>query len=133
MAHKKEKLESSIKKKVADLLIKDIKDSRIGFVTVTNVEINKDNSIAKIGISIMGNARDARKSLEGIKSASGYIQHRIAKALEIRYVPRLEFFLDSSISDGVGMVGFLEGLTSDDEANSGKETGEDDTSGEDRD
>lgn len=122
MAHKKEKLESSIRKKVGDLLLKDIKDSRIGYVTVTSVEISKDNSVASVGISILGNARDARKSLEGIKSAAGYIQHRLAKALEIRYVPRLEFFLDSSVADGVGMVDFLEGLTASDEMNSGNET-----------
>ena len=112
MAFKKEKMEESIRRKVADLLIKDIKDPRIGYVTVT-VEINKDYSVARVGISIFGNAREARKSLEGVKSSAAYIQHRVAKALAVRYMPKLEFFLDSKVADSVEMVSFLEGLVPD--------------------
>ncbi len=113
MAFKREKMEESIRRKVADLLIKDIKDPRIGYVTVTGVEINKDYSVARVGISIFGNAREARKSLQGIKSSAAYIQHRVAKALAMRYMPKLEFFLDSKVADSVDMVSFLEGLVPD--------------------
>jgi len=113
MAFKREKMEESIRRKISDLLIKDIKDPRIGYVTVTGVEVNKDYSIARVGISIFGNAREARKSLEGIKSSASYIQHRVAKALTLRYMPKLEFFLDSKVADGVEMVSLLEGLVHD--------------------
>ena len=110
MSHRKEKLEEHIKRIVADLIIRDIKDPRVGFVTVTGVELSNDKKSAKIGVSILGDNKERRKAFEGLKSASSYLQHRVGQVLTVRNTPKIIFFLDSSLSDGADMIHFLEGL-----------------------
>jgi ribosome-binding factor A len=113
MSFRKEKLEEQIRRIIGDLLLQDIKDPRIGFVTVTKVDLSKDYSQAKVGISILGSAREMRKTLEGIESAVGYIQHKVGKSLRIRSTPRLSFFPDSSVAEGARIVGLINGLEND--------------------
>jgi ribosome-binding factor A len=125
MSYRKEKLEELIKRIVSELLIKEIKDPRIGFTTITSVEISKDLSRAKIGISVLGDARDLRKTVEGLNSATPYIQHRVGKSLSIRVTPRISFFLDSSIAEGTRMVHLLNSL----EQSEQKDKNEDDGNG----
>lgn len=110
MHYRKEKLEEQIKRIVSELLIREIKDPRIGFATITGVELAKDYSTAKIGISVLGDPRDMRKTLEGLKSATPYVQHRVGKSLGMRNTPKISFFLDSSLADGVNMVNLLNTL-----------------------
>ena len=110
MPYRKEKIEEQIRRLISELIIKDIKDPRVGFVSITGVKLSSDKKYAKVGISILGSPRDIRKSFEGLKSATGYIQHRVGKGLAMRNTPRLGFFLDSSVADGVSMVDLLENL-----------------------
>ena len=121
MAYRKEKIEELIHRVVSDVLLKEIKDPRIGFVTVTKVELSKDYSYAKVGISVLGNAREMRKSLEGLKSSVGFIQHRVGKELGMRQTPRIQFELDPSMAEGIRMAGIidnLDGVREDDKDNS---------------
>lgn len=110
MSYRREKLEEQIHRIVSDLLIREIKDPRIGFATVTGVELAGDYSTAKIGISVLGDPRAMRKTLEGLKSATPYVQHRVGKSLGIRVTPKISFFLDSSLVEGVNMVDLLNKL-----------------------
>jgi len=110
MAHRKEKLEELIKRKTADFLLTEIKDPRVGFVSVTKVELSKDFSQAEIGVSVLGGPKDIRKSLEGLNSAVGYIQRYLGKEISIRHIPKIEFCLDSSLSEGARMVDLINGL-----------------------
>ncbi|MBN2078109.1 MAG: 30S ribosome-binding factor RbfA [Spirochaetes bacterium] len=110
MGYRKERLEEQIKRTVSELLIREIKDPRIGFATVTGVELSKDYSEAKIGISVLGDPRDVRKSIEGLRSATPYIQHRLGKSMSLRITPRISFFLDTSVAEGVRMVEMIDGL-----------------------
>jgi len=112
MAYRKEKLEELIKRVVSELILKEIKDPRIGFMTVTGVTLSRDYSVAEIGISVLGSPVEEKKTLAGIKSATGYIQHRVGKAVRMRTTPRIEFYLDTSVSDGVRMVSLLNDLES---------------------
>lgn len=112
--YKKERLEEQIRRLVSELLIKDIKDPRIGFVTITGVEMSKDYSLARVGISILGTAREMRMSLEGLESARGYIQHRVGKSLKVRVIPRIEFYPDGSVAEGVDMVDLIDSVAPED-------------------
>ncbi len=110
MSYRKEKLEELIKRVISELIIKEIKDPRIGFVTVTGVSLSNDKKYAKVGVSILGTPGERRKTYEGLKSAAGFIQHKIGKSIKIRYTPHIQFFLDSSVKDAVQMVDLLEDL-----------------------
>ena len=108
--YRKERLEKQIRMIVADALIKDIKDPRIGFVTVTNVKLNKDKSIAYVYISIMGDDKAKKKSMLGLKSASGFLQYKIGKEIKMRNTPKILIQSDSSIETGLDMAHTLDML-----------------------
>lgn len=110
MKHRKDRLEELIKRIVSDIIFRELKDPRIGFVTVTGVELSRDLAEAKIGISILGSSTEVRKSMEGIRSSSGYVQMLLGKELKIRNVPRVHFFLDKSVEEGVELVNRIETL-----------------------
>ncbi|MDH7552531.1 MAG: 30S ribosome-binding factor RbfA [Spirochaetes bacterium] len=110
MGFRKQKLETQIKKLVGTLIVTEIKDPRIGFVTVTNVELSKDYAYADVYVSVLGDENTKKKSLAGLQSARGFIQYRVGKALSIRTIPEIRFHLDTSIEEGVDMVNLLEKL-----------------------
>jgi ribosome-binding factor A len=110
MHYRKQRLEEQIRRLVSELLIRDIKDPRIGFITITGVEISQDYAHARIGVSMLGDAREMRKSLEGLESARGYMQSRVGKAMRLRHTPRFEFYADPSVAEGVRMVELLSDL-----------------------
>ena len=91
-----EKLQELIKQEVGKILLMDIKDSRIGFVTVTGVEMTGDLREAKIYVSIMGNDEQIKSSWEGLHSALGFIRREIGKRIKIRFTPEISFALDKS-------------------------------------
>ena len=110
MKYRKDRLEELIKRIVSEIIMRELKDPRIGFVTVTGVELNKDYTEAKIGVSILGSSTDVRKSMEGIRSSSGFVQKLLGKELKIRNLPRVYFYLDKSVEEGVDMVNMIHNL-----------------------
>lgn len=110
MSIRKQKLEAQIKKLIGTLIVTELKDPRVGFVTVTSVELSKDFAYADVYVSVLGDEADKKKTLKGLQSASGFIQYRVGKALGIRVTPEIRFHLDSSIERGVSMVNLLEKL-----------------------
>ena len=92
-----EKLQELIKQEVGKMLLYDIKDPRIGFVTVTDVEMTGDLRAAKIFVSIMGNEEKVKESMEGLQSALGFIRREIGKRIKIRFTPEISFALDTSL------------------------------------
>ncbi len=118
MSFRKQKLETQIKKLVGTLIVTEIKDPRIGFVTVTNVELSKDYAYADVYVSVLGDDNDKKKTLAGLQSARGFIQYRVGKALSIRTIPEIRFHLDTSIEKGVDMVNLLEKLEKESSKNS---------------
>lgn len=92
-----EKLQELIKQEVGKMLLYDIKDPRIGFVTVTEVEMTGDLREAKIYVSIMGNDEQIKNSMEGLQSALGFIRREIGKRIRLRFTPEISFAPDKSL------------------------------------
>ena len=82
------------------MLLNDIKDPRIGFVTVTDVEMTGDLREAKIFVSIMGGDEQVKNSLEGLQSALGFIRREIGKRIRLRFTPEISFALHTSLDYG---------------------------------
>ena len=82
------------------MLLTDLKDPRIGFVTVTDVEMTGDLRSAKIFISVMGGEDKVKSSLEGLQSALGFIRREIGQRIKIRFTPEISFALDTSLDYG---------------------------------
>ncbi len=107
-----ERVENSVRDVIASLLVSGkIKDYRVSkFVTITRVKISPDLSFAKIGVSSFEGQNITKKSVEGLNSASGFIQKEIGKKLKTRNTPKLYFVVDTSLEDGFNMINKLNHL-----------------------
>lgn len=74
----------------------ELKDPRIGFVTVTSVSTSPDLRHARVYVSVLGDERQRAESLEGLASSSGYLQKRVATDLRLKHTPQLDFAYDDS-------------------------------------
>jgi ribosome-binding factor A len=92
--HRTERVAEAIRHTVATFLTADLRDPRIGFVTVTGVRVSRDLSHAWIAVSVMGVPEERDRSLTGLESAAGYLRAQLAHELRLRVVPELHFELD---------------------------------------
>jgi ribosome-binding factor A len=81
---------------ISELLRKEIRDPRINAVTVTGVKVSKDLRHARIYFAVLGRQQDLKDISAGLKSATGFIRSKVAKQLNLRFVPTLEFYYDES-------------------------------------
>ncbi|TVM00914.1 MAG: ribosome-binding factor A [Candidatus Brocadia sp. WS118] len=96
-SRRNERLAESVKQEVSKIILYELKDPRISFITVTNVEIAHDLKKAKVYISILGDDSTRKKTLRAIEHAKGFIQAKVGAQLQIRYTPVLTFCLDESV------------------------------------
>lgn len=89
-----------MKKELSQLLQTEIKDPRIGFITVTGVDVTNDLSQAKVYLSVMGNEEQKEQSMKALEKASGFLRSEIGKRIRLRHTPELLFKIDSSIEYG---------------------------------
>jgi ribosome-binding factor A len=95
------RVDEAVRAVLSDAITTDLKDPRIGFVTVTAVSTSPDLRHATVYVSVLGNERDREASLEGLRSAHGYLQRRVAEELHIKHTPTLDFAFDDSIQTGL--------------------------------
>lgn len=87
-----------VKEEIASIIQHgDIKDPRVGFVTITHVKMSADLKEAWVYFSQMGSEEEVAASCEGLNKASGYIRRRIAPRLKLKHIPHLKFFYDETI------------------------------------
>jgi ribosome-binding factor A len=98
-----ERVEGQLKKEISKILQEDLKDPRIGFVTITRINLTGDLRYARIYFSILGDDAAKEESLKGIKSAKGFIRKLIAERMNLRYVPELYFKLDNSLEYSINL------------------------------
>lgn len=86
-----------IKKEMSDIIQNELKDPRIGFVTVTSVEASGDLQHAKIFISVLGPEEQRQETLQALEKAKGFIRSEIGRRIRLRLTPEISFHLDTSI------------------------------------
>jgi ribosome-binding factor A len=94
-----------MKQEIADILMRKIKDPRIGFVTVTDVDVADDLRNAKVFVSVYGGDKEA--SLKGLKSAAPFIRSELGKRMRMRFVPELLFRFDGTVEQGAHIMELL--------------------------
>ncbi len=97
-----------MKHEIADILMRKIRDPRIGFVTVIDVEIAEDLKNAKVFVSVYGG--DKQESLRGLKSATPFIRSELGRRLRMKFVPELLFRYDSTIEQGAHIMELLRSI-----------------------
>ncbi|MBD8068257.1 30S ribosome-binding factor RbfA [Bacillus sp. PS06] len=89
-----------MKKELSDIIGRKIKDPRIGFVTVTDVQVTGDLQQAKVYISVLGDHEQRENTLKGLAKAKGFIRSEIGKRIRLRKTPEIQFEFDESIDYG---------------------------------
>ena len=92
-----EKIQELMKQEISKIILQELKDPRIGFVTVTQVEVSRDLSLAKVYISIMGSEEQIEGSWKGLQSSLGFIRREVGHRIRLRITPKLRFVLDKSL------------------------------------
>jgi ribosome-binding factor A len=88
------RVDEAMRQVLGDALSQDLKDPRIGFVTVTDVKTSPDLRHARVYVSVLGEEAEQTATLEGLRSAHGYLQGRVAGELRLKRTPELQFELD---------------------------------------
>jgi ribosome-binding factor A len=109
-SHRREKLGELIAVELSDLLRTRVKDPRVGFASITQVEVSNDLRYAKVFVSVMGSAEEKRETMKGLKNATGYLRHELATRIVLRYMPEVIFKLDTSIEEGSRILALINQL-----------------------
>ena len=104
------RIEQQIKERVATLLIHDIADPRLGFVTVSRVQVDKELHSCKVFWSSLGGDKDRRLTQAALDHARGFVRREVAAILHTRTVPRIEFRFDESVEGAQKMQRLLDDL-----------------------
>ena len=91
-----QRIQELLLEEISKLLQSGLKDPRIGFATLTRVEVSENLKHAKVFVSVMGSEQDKTDTLEALKSAKGFIRNSLGKNLYLRYLPELEFKKDEN-------------------------------------
>lgn len=106
--HRANRVAEEIKKEVIKMMRGELKDPRIGFTTVTSVEVTPDIRYARIFVSIYGNEEAKKDTMEALHKSEGFIRSELGKRMRLRYTPEISFRFDSSIEYGARIMELLE-------------------------
>lgn len=115
-SHRPEQVAETIRQIIGEALTRDVRDPRVGRVVVTGVRVTGDLEHARVLVSIPGDQTDRDRGLEGLRSATGFLRTRVARAMATRTVPELEFRLDRGAEHAARIDALLEELRREDEA-----------------
>jgi len=111
---KNTRINMEVQKELSQIIRLEIKDPRIHpMTTVVSVEVTPDLKFCKAYISILGNEEAGKATIEGLKSAEGYIRRELAQRVNLRNTPQIKFILDQSIEYGVNMTRLIDEVTKD--------------------
>jgi len=110
-----------LQRELAALIRMELKDPRLGMVSVSAVQVSRDLSHAKVYISVLGTAEQTQESIKVLKHAAGYLRHKLGKLLHIRVIPELHFFHDRSLEEGARMSALINKAIASDRGNDGSD------------
>ncbi|HEY7634750.1 MAG TPA: 30S ribosome-binding factor RbfA [Gemmatimonadales bacterium] len=105
-----EQVAETLRQVITDALAREIRDPRVGFVTVTGVLVTNELSHARVMVSMPGDEAEKERALEGLRSAAGFLRSRAARALTTRTVPELHFELDKGLEHAARINQLLDAI-----------------------
>lgn len=115
MSMRANRVAEQMKKELGGIIGQKLKDPRIGFVTVTDVEVTGDLQQATIFISVLGNEAEKEATLAGLSKAKGFIRTEIGQRIRLRKTPEIEFAFDDSVEYGNRIESLLRQVNSEEE------------------
>lgn len=113
MSIKTDRIASNLVKEISYVLMTEVKDPDVRFVTVTDVKLTSDLSFAKVYVTVF-NKEKIKETMKALKSASGFIRNELKERVDIRHIPELEFVYDESIEYGQRIEKIIDDIHNDD-------------------
>lgn len=104
---RQDQLGEVIAHELSDLIRTRMKDPRVGFASITDVDLSGDLRHAKVFVSVMGSEEEQRATLDGLNHATGFLRHELAQRLTVRHTPEIHFRLDESIAHGAHVLDLI--------------------------
>ena len=102
------RVDEAVRAVLSEAIAKDLRDPRVGFVTVTGVKTSPDLRHARVYVSVLGDEDVRSQSLAGLRSAHGFLQGRVASELRLKHTPMLEFDYDESVDRAMRLSKLME-------------------------
>lgn len=103
-----------IQRELAQIIQQELRDPRLGMVTISAVEVSKDMAHAKVFITLMNTDQDVDATLKVLKKASGFLRRALGKRITLRVLPDLHFVYDSSLDEGMRIAALLDTVAAED-------------------
>ncbi|MHB9035356.1 MAG: 30S ribosome-binding factor RbfA [Armatimonadota bacterium] len=115
MSTRQEKIQGLIKVEVSEILQREFKDPRLGFITVIDVEVSPDLRHARIFVSVMGSEEERKANMAVLNKARHFVRQALGKRMHMKTLPEIEFRLDTSADKSIKIFELLEEIKHDDE------------------
>jgi len=99
MSRRVDRVADALKQEIAGLLVREVRDPRIGIVTITSVHVSADLRHARVYFTVHGGEKERAQCLSGLRSASGFIRSEIARRLNLRVAPEIVFEFDAALDE----------------------------------
>jgi ribosome-binding factor A len=102
-AHRLERVAEAVREVASETILFELRDPRVKLVTVTRAEVSGDLQHAKVYVSVMGTPKEQQLTLRGLQHAAGFVQSKLAKRLQTRFTPVVQFVLDQGVKNSIEM------------------------------
>ena len=103
-----ERVQEALRQEISRIVHGELKDPRLGFITITGVQLTRDLRYAKVYFSVLGEAKDRSLALKGLNNAKGYIKGLIADRINLRFTPEIDFRIDEFFDEARKIRGVLD-------------------------
>lgn len=110
-----------IQRELSSLIRDEIKDPRLGMVSISAVTVSRDLGHAKVHVSVLGDEQQVTESVTVLNHAAGFLRHRLGKMLHIRTVPELRFYIDRSLEEGARIGALINRAIASDRGDDGQD------------
>lgn len=101
------RVEEQLKRLLAELIRREVKDPRVGLITITSAEVTRDLTHAKVFFTPFAGVGDAEAALEALRHAAGYLRHQVRNQMRLRVAPELDFHIDDSVERGARLSALI--------------------------
>ena len=109
-----DRLEELLKREIVQVIHRQLDPVKVGFITVTKVEVDKDFSVAKVFYSQIGSDEDKKRTRSFLSTAAGYIKGEIGRVIRMKQIPRVRFIFDDTIEKAAALVARINEISKED-------------------
>ncbi|MDD5614384.1 MAG: 30S ribosome-binding factor RbfA [Candidatus Omnitrophica bacterium] len=109
-----DRVAQEIKKLVSEIMLFEVKDARIGFITVTHVKVTNDLKLAKVYYTVLGDQQQRKQAKDGLRSATKFIRQLVASRMKMRFAPEIAFYFDDTLDRSIKVEEILDNIKNED-------------------